>query len=227
MPKEIVIPFNLCYLERATKLLGEYGVICDVDDFIYLWGEGKLALCYLFEDEIYARGDCNEIREIKGVYYPEYKQIMSLINGEYSVIDMSLRVSDAEGKKYYIDYESLMRHSDDYGDYLNFRAKEDLFITTEGISNAYELFTGESTSIEHLNSERYAKNRERLYMQAIRVLIDHPDECKGKRGEITQLAWAKAIIAHFGCYGYPTGINNEETIVRLLRKALHITNERK
>ncbi|MCW1829250.1 hypothetical protein OLZ31_20640 [Enterobacter asburiae] len=223
---KIVIPFNSCSLENAIKLLEKNDVNCNVDDLIYLWGEGKLALCYLFKNKTNASGDCNKVEEIEGVFYPEYKQIMNFINEEYSVIDMPLRVHDAEGKKYYIDYESLMRHSDNYGDYLNFRPKEDLSITSQGILEAYKIFTGKSAIKEHMNSEICAKNRERLYMQAIRVLIDHPDECKGKRGEITQVAWAKAIIAHYVDYGFPH-ISNEETIVKLLRKALHITNERK
>ncbi|KDE33662.1 hypothetical protein AW40_26610 [Kosakonia radicincitans UMEnt01/12] len=223
---KIVIPFELHYLERASRFLAQHDIDCDIDDFIYLWGENKITICYYFKDGVNGENDHGEIERLTGVFYPEYKQITDFINKDYSIVDIPLRVRDSWKKVYYVDCESLMLHSDEYGDFLNFRPKEDLCITSEEILKVYEIFTGEEAIKIHMNTENRAQYRERLYMQAIRVLIDHPEECKGRSGRLTQTAWAKAIMAHFPDYGYPH-IGNEETIVRLLRKAMHIINEKK
>lgn len=222
----IKYPFEFFDLERACAFFEQHDIDCYVDDFIGLWCDNKISLCYYFKSDIKATDRKGNIECVNGIVYPEYKQIMGFINGDYSVVDMPLRVKNAKGNSYYIDYEHLMLYSEGYGDYLNFRPKEDLCISDDEMSKVYAIFTGEDAIKIHKNAERNAQQRERLYMQAIRVLVDHPDECKGERGELTQSAWAKAIIAHFPDYGYP-GINNEETIVRLLRGAMHITNERK
>ena len=227
---KIVIPFTYNYLERACRLLAQYDLNydIDVDDLIHLWGENKITLCYYFKDEIDGENAHNEVKKITGIVYPEYKQVMSFINNDFGIIDIPLKVRKAQEPRdfYYIEHEKMMGYSDGYGDFLNFRPKEDLCITDNEILKVYELFTGDTAIKVHLNSERHAKNREQLYMQAIRVLIDHPDECKGKRGVLTQEAWAAAIIAHFDDYGYPP-INSKGAIIKHLREAMRITHLKK
>lgn len=223
---KIKYPFDSFDLERACVFFSEHNIGCYVDDLIELWSDSKISLCYRFKSGIEATDRDGNIENINGFIYPEYKQIMDYINEEYSIIDMPLRVRNAQGKAYYIDYESFLSYSTRDGDYLAFNAKGDLRITDDEMSKVYEIFSGDSVTKIHMNSERHTKNREQLYMQAIRVLIDHPDECKGKRGALTQEAWTAAIIAHFPDYGYP-GIGHEDTITGLLSKAMHITNTRK
>lgn len=74
---------------------------------------------------------------------------------------------------------------------------------------------------EHPNAERHAKNREQLYKQAICVLLNHRDECKGSRGEITLESWANAIVNHQKDYGY-LAITNHKIIERHLGKAMKV-----
>ncbi|EPR8383744.1 hypothetical protein R0E42_005559 [Klebsiella variicola] len=73
----------------------------------------------------------------------------------------------------------------------------------------------------HGNIEVSAKKREEVYKAAIYWLLKDPESCKGKRGDVTQVAWAKRIVE--GRNEKPVSLG-EDKIVKCLRDAMNGTN---
>ncbi|HBQ4489965.1 TPA: hypothetical protein L7276_004382 [Escherichia coli] len=68
------------------------------------------------------------------------------------------------------------------------------------------------------NAERHAENREKLFKSAIYLLSKYPDECRGKKKEISPEKWRDCIVAHKDEIP-PLAITNEDVILRHLRAA--------
>ncbi|WP_114193307.1 hypothetical protein [Edaphovirga cremea] len=205
----IAIPFSFFSLDRACELLEDKNINCSPQDIIALWKEGKVELCYNWE---------GKYDEIKGLVYPSYNQVMNIHNGLIDLSHESIEVRQGDNKISLF----LLKYSEEYGEYVDFKPLEDLHITKEELLKVYDLFTNPNGVKIHGNVEWNAKYRERLYMQAIRVLFSHPNECKNENN-VTQDAWAQAILDHQKDYGYLTKNTTKDSIIKQLRKALNIT----
>lgn len=218
---DIAIPFDYCSLDRACELLEDYNINCSKDDIFILWEQNKIKLCYDWKDK-YKDKD----KDIEGLVCPLYSQIMWSYHQGFVFDDTPVLVSKYNGgdKIYSI---ITARDSEEYGVYTSFRPVEDLILVKDELLTLYYLFTNPDSIPQHKNKERFAENRERMYMQAIRVLIEHEEECKDpKSGKIIQSKWANAIIDHQDKYGY-LAIYSPENIADLLGKAMRITNLKK
>lgn len=67
-------------------------------------------------------------------------------------------------------------------------------------------------------AERHARNREELLKSAIYILSQYPDECRGKKKEISPEKWRDCIVAHKDEIP-PLAITSEDVILRQLRAA--------
>ena len=99
----------------------------------------------------------------------------------------------------------------------------DCIENNEGIDNYFDLDgiayeEKEFTEINiHGNVEISARKREAVYKAAIYWLLNDPESCKGKKGEITQQAWAKRIVE--GRHEKQISLG-EDKIIKCLREAM-------
>ncbi|MDA5479707.1 hypothetical protein PGS49_03400 [Yersinia intermedia] len=214
---DIAIPFDYCSLDRACELLEDYGINCSKDDIFMLWEQNKIKLCYDWT---------GKYKDIEGLVCPLYSQVMWSYHQGFVFDDTPILVSKYNGgEKIYSIITT--QNSEEYGVYTNFRPVEDLIIVKDELLTLYYLFINPDSIPQHKNKERFAENRSRMYMQAIRVLIEHEEECKdAKSGKVIQSKWANAINAHQDKYGY-LAICSLETIADLLGKAMRVTNLKK
>lgn len=81
---------------------------------------------------------------------------------------------------------------------------------------------GEYGKPAHGNIESSARKREKVYQAAIYWLINDLESCKGKRGSVTQSAWAQRIINGRNFKNVELG---EDKIIECLRAAMKSDNE--
>ncbi|HBU7751356.1 TPA: hypothetical protein ACXPG6_002374 [Klebsiella pneumoniae] len=100
----------------------------------------------------------------------------------------------------------------------------DCIENNESIYNSFDLdgFSYEEKEMfdinnVHGNVEISARKREEVYKAAIYWLLNDPESCKGKKGDITQQAWAKRIVE--GRHEKPISLG-EDKIIKCLREAM-------